>query len=43
MDIEITLSPNYFIVGYTWFGKDEVFDYFEFNVYLLVLKISFKI
>ena len=26
MDIEITLSPNYFIVGYTWFKKDEVFD-----------------
>lgn len=42
MDIEITFTPNYFLFGFSWFDKDEEFDYSEFNINFLFVKISFQ-
>ena len=41
MDVEILISPNLALIGFSWFTKDKILDYNEFNINLLCLKISF--
>lgn len=42
MELEILLSPNYFMFGISWFSSDEEYDYNELNIYFLFLKVSFS-
>ena len=39
--MEITIAPNYFLFGLSWFSPDEDFDYSEINIYILCIHIQF--
>lgn len=42
MQIELTITPHYALVGFDWYLADEEFDFHEVNIFLLFIKISFQ-
>lgn len=39
--MSITIAPNYVLIGFDWYERDEIDDYNEINVYFLFIKLSF--
>jgi hypothetical protein len=38
--MEITIAPNYFMFGISWFSPDEEYAYSELNIYILCIHIK---
>lgn len=41
MEIELTISPQYVLIGFDWYGADEKDNFNEVNIYFFLFKLSF--
>ena len=40
MEITLTFAPNYFLFGLDWYGKDEIYNWNEINLYFAFIELK---
>lgn len=40
MELTLTLAPNFFLFGFDYYEREEMFDFNELNIYIICLEIK---